>query len=154
MAYVNSSPAKLVAKVSRAPAVAAPTVRMSPADIDRLKTPKALKRLELMRKLCLALPESDEVPQFGSPTWRVGKRSFAMLYDYGKGLHAGFWVGVERQWTLEMDPRFSIPAFLGHNGWIAFVVSGSVNERELRDYLIESYRHFATRRAIARLDHA
>lgn len=152
MAYVNSSPAKLVVRVPKALVVAAPSVKMLPAEIDRLKTPKALKRLELMRKLCLALPESAEVSQFGSPTWRAGKRSFAMLYDYGKGLHAGFWVGIERQGPLELDPRFSIPAYLGHNGWIAFDLSGSVNERELRDFLIESYRHFATRRAIARLD--
>ena len=28
----------------------------------------------------------------------------------------------------------------------------SVNERELRDFLVESYRHFATRRALAKLD--
>jgi hypothetical protein len=51
-----------------------------------------------------------------------------------------------------MDPRFSIPPYLGHNGWIALDGSKSVNERELRDYLLESYRHFATRRALAKLD--
>jgi predicted DNA-binding protein (MmcQ/YjbR family) len=151
MAYVNSSPAKLAARIAKAPSVAAPTVKMKPEEIDRLKTSKALKIAALMRKICLALPETTEGPSFGSPVWRVGKRNFAQLYDFGKGLTAAFWVGIERQGPLEMDPRFTIPAYLGHNGWIALDASKGVNERELREYVVESYRHFATRRALAKL---
>ncbi|HEU4780849.1 MAG TPA: MmcQ/YjbR family DNA-binding protein [Steroidobacteraceae bacterium] len=152
MAYINSSPARLGAQAPKPPAVAAPTRAMKPAEIDRLKAPKALKLRERLCRICLALPETDESIQFGSPVWRVGKRSFAMMYDYGKGLTAQFWVGIERQGPLEMDPRFRIPPYMGHNGWIALDASGSVNERELREFLVESYRHFATRRALAKLD--
>lgn len=151
LAYINSSPARLVAQVPKPPAVRAPTHAMKPAEIDRLKSPKALKLRERLRKICLALPETDEGTQFGSPVWRVGKRSFALMYDYGKGLTVQFWVGIERQGPLEMDPRFSVPPYMGHNGWIAFDVSQGAPERELRDFLIESYRHFATRRALAKL---
>jgi predicted DNA-binding protein (MmcQ/YjbR family) len=152
MAYLNSSPAKLVAQAQKPPSVAAPTVKMKPAEIDRMKAPKALKMLARMRKLCLALPETDEGGSFGNPVWRVGKKTFAMFYDYGKGLTASVWVGIERQGPLEMDPRFSIPAYLGHNGWIALDVGQGVSDAELRSLVIESYRHFATRRAIARLE--
>jgi predicted DNA-binding protein (MmcQ/YjbR family) len=152
MAYVNSSPAKLVAQVTKPPVVAAPTAKMKPEEIDRLKKPKALKLRERLCKICLSLPETDESTQFGTPVWRVGKKSFAMLYDYGKGLTVQFWVGIERQGPLEMDPRFSIPPYLGTKGWIALDASMSIDERELRDFLIESYRHFATRRALAKLD--
>jgi predicted DNA-binding protein (MmcQ/YjbR family) len=152
MAYVNSSPAKLVARVAKPPAVRAPTVKMLPAEIDRLKSPRALKVRETIRKICNSLPETDEGTQFGSPVWRVGKRGFALLYDHGTGLTISFWVGIERQGPLEMDPRFSIPPYLGHNGWIAFDASQAVNERELRDFLTESFRHFAPRRALAKLD--
>src|SRR5688572_12523966 len=151
MAYLASSPAKLVARAAKPPTVAAPTVRMAPSEIDRLKAPKALKMRQRMAAICLALPETEEAVQFGAPVWRVGKRSFAMLYDYGKGLTVSFWVGIERQGPLEMDPRFSIPAYLGHNGWIALDARSGIGERELRDFLLESYRHFATRRAIAKL---
>jgi hypothetical protein len=98
------------------------------------------------------LPETDEGMQFGAPVWRVGKRGFALLYDHGKGLTISFWVGIERQGPLEMDPRFTIPAYLGHNGWIALDASSGVNERELREFLVESFRHFATRRALAKLE--
>jgi predicted DNA-binding protein (MmcQ/YjbR family) len=151
MAYVNSSPAKLVA-VAKLPAVAAPTLKMKPEEIDRLKSAKAMKMLALMRKVCLALPETEESPSFGSPTWRVGKKAFASLSDYGKGLTASFWVGIERQGPLEMDPRFSIPAYSGHNGWIALDLSDGVRERELRELVIDSYRHFATQRALSKLN--
>jgi predicted DNA-binding protein (MmcQ/YjbR family) len=154
MAYLNSSPAKLAAQATKPPVVAAPTVKMKPAEIDRMKAPKAIKLLARLRKLCLALPETDEGSSFGNPVWRVGKKSFAVLYDYGKGLTISFWVGIERQGPLEMDPRFSIPPYSGPNGWIALDASQGVNDRELRDFLTESYRHFATRRAVAKLDRA
>jgi len=152
MAYANSSPPKLVARITRLPAVAAPTVKMKPEEIDRLKTAKALKVRERVRKICLALPETDDAQSFGSPVWRVGKKTFASLYDYGKGLTVSFWVGIERQGPLEMDPRLSIPAYFGHNGWMALDVSKGVSERELREFVVDSYRHFAPRRAIAKLD--
>lgn len=151
MAYDNSSPRKLVERVGDTPTVSAPAVKMSLAEIDRLKAPRALKALAQMRKICLALPETSESASFGSPTWRVGKRGFANLYDH-KGLTASFWVGIERQGPLEMDPRFSIPPYLGHQGWIALDMTRGIAERELREFLIESFRHFATRRAIAALD--
>lgn len=152
LAYLNSSPAKLVSQAAKPPSVAAPTLKMKPAEIDRMKAPKAVKMLARMRKLCLALPETDEGGSFGNPVWRVGKKTFAMLYDYGKGLTASFWVGIERQGPLEMDPRFSIPAYLGHKGWMAVDLGQRVSDEELRSFVIESYRHFATRRAIARLE--
>ena len=125
---------------------------MKPAEIDRMLAPKAQKMLARLRKICIALPETDESASFGNPVWRVGKKSFALLYDYGEGLTISFWVGIERQGPLEMDPRFSIPAYLGHNGWIALDASQGVADDELRSFLIESYRHFATRRAISKLD--
>ena len=99
-----------------------------------------------------ATPETDEGSQMGSVVWRTGKRSFLMLYDYGKGLTASFWVGIERQGPLEMDPRFTIPKYLGHNGWIALDLAQGASTRELREFIQMSFRHFATRRAIAALD--
>lgn len=151
-AYLNSSPAKLAALAPVPPKVLAPTVRMNPEEIDRLKAPRAVRALTLMRKICLALPEVSEGVQFGGASWRVGKKGFASLHDYGKGLTGYFWVGIERQAPLEMDPRFRIPAYQGRNGWIALDMSKRVSERDLRDFLVDSYRKFAPRRAIAALD--
>jgi predicted DNA-binding protein (MmcQ/YjbR family) len=153
MAYVNSSPAKLVARAPQPPPVAAPSVRMKPEEIDRLLAPRAKQAAAMLRKICAELPEADEGMQMGSITWRAGKRTFLMLYDYGKGLTAQFWVGIERQGPLEMDPRFSIPPYMGHKGWMALDLrQGRLNAGELRAFAIESYRHFASRRAVASLD--
>jgi len=152
-AYLNSSPAKLVARASAPPKVAAPTVKMKPAEIDRLLAPRALKAVAAIRKVCAGLPGLEEGTQMGSMTWRAGKRTFFMLHDYGKGLTAQFWVGIERQGPLEMDPRMSIPAYLGHQGWMALDLQKSaLNVAELRVFALESYRHFASRRAVAALD--
>jgi predicted DNA-binding protein (MmcQ/YjbR family) len=152
MAYIESSPARFVTRLTAPPVIAAPTRKLKPAEIDRLETQKARKLRDRICKICLALPETDESRQFGSPVWRVGKRSFAMLYDNGKGLTVQFWCGIERQGPLEMDPRFTVPPFMGTKGWIALDVSKSIDVSEVRDLLIESYRHFATRRALAKLD--
>ena len=151
-AYVTNSPPKLAARAPRPPDIAAPTRKMKPEDIDRLLAPRALKVRKLIDDICRELPETSAASSFGSPTWRVGKRGFASLYDYGKGLTVAFWVGIERQGPLEMDPRMSIPKYLGANGWMALDVSRAANPRELREFLIESWRHFASKRAVAALD--
>jgi predicted DNA-binding protein (MmcQ/YjbR family) len=153
VAYANTSPPKLVAKLpTKMPAIAAPSRKMKPEEIDRLKAPRALKVIALMRKICLALPQVTEGTSFGAIAWRVGKKGFATVSDYGKGLSVSFWVGIERQGPLEMDPRLSIPPYLGHNGWMTLDVSKGASERELREFVIESWRHFAPRRAIAAFD--
>ena len=38
------------------------------------------------------------------------------------GLTLCFWVGVEQQGLLTADPRYQIPPYFGHNGWIALDV--------------------------------
>jgi len=157
MAYVNSSPAKLAARAPVPPVVAAPTIRMKPDEIDRMLAPQAKKTIAALRKICAELPDVTQGTQMGSVVWRVGKRSFFMLYDYGKGLTAQFWVGIERQGPLEMDPRLKISRYMGHKGWMDLDLSDldlarGKNARELREFAIESYRHFASRRAIAALD--
>lgn len=153
MAYVNSSPPKLAARAAQPPGVPPPTVKMKPEDIDRLLAPRARQAVTLMRKICVELPEVKEGTQMGSLTWQAGKRTFFVLSDYGKGLTAQFWVGIERQGPLEMDPRLSIPRYLGHKGWMALDLrKGALNASELRDFAVESYRHFATRRALAALN--
>jgi predicted DNA-binding protein (MmcQ/YjbR family) len=152
LAYVNSSPAKLAAEIPGPPMTPAPTTKMKPAEVDRMLAPRARKALAALRGICAGLPEVEEGTQMGSVVWRAGKRSFAMLFDYGKGLGAHFWVGIERQGPLEMDPRYTIPAYMGHKGWIALDLREDLDPRELRELAIESYRHFAPRRAVAALD--
>ena len=62
-----------------------------------------------------------------------------------------FWVGVHTQLLMTEDPRYSIPPYMGHNGWIALDVSKKHGEAELQPLALESYRHFALRKMLAKL---
>jgi len=151
-AWLNSTPAKITARMPRPPVVAAPTVKMKPVDIDRLLAPRAQKAIAALNAICADLPEVEEGRQFGAISWRTRKRGFANLYDYGQGLGLQFWVGIERQGPLEMDPRLRIPKYLGSKGWMSLDLQKGFTARELREFVVESYRHFASARAIRDLD--
>jgi hypothetical protein len=84
--------------------------------------------------------------------WRAGKKVFAQAYSYKDGVTLGFWVGVEQQALLIADKRYSIPAYMGHNGWIALNVEKDCNWDEVRSLASFSYRHFALKRMLNALD--
>ncbi|HUN74124.1 MAG TPA: MmcQ/YjbR family DNA-binding protein [Steroidobacteraceae bacterium] len=149
-AYEHVAPPPL-AQRRRQIRVPAPKRRITAADVDPKNTPRGKQVLAALRKICLELPETSEAVQFGQPVWRAGKRVFAQAYCYDGRWRAAFWVGIHAQGLMTSDPRFEIPAYLGHNGWIAIDVSRSHSEKELRALALGSYRHFALKRMIARV---
>lgn len=151
-AYEKVAPAALTKQIGRTIAITPPKAALSAEERDPLNTPAAQRLIQPLRDYCLSLPDVQEEPRFGSPSWRAGKRTFATLWRYGDALHFLFWVGVEQQSLYTADPRFSIPPYMGHNGWIALRIGGKPNWREIRSLALHSYRHFALRRMLARLD--
>lgn len=151
MAYEQIAPPALVESVGPTPKSPAPRARPSVADVDPANTPRGQRVLATMRAVCLALPATSEGTQFGSPVWRVGKRVFARAYCQHEGWRAAFWAGTDQQALLTQDPRYSIPAYLGHNGWIALEVARAHRVTELRALALTSYQHFALKRTLARL---
>jgi hypothetical protein len=77
---------------------------------------------------------------------------FAQAYGYDQKVRAAFWVGADRQGLLTADPRYEIPPYMGHNGWIALDVTRRCDADELRALALDSYRHFALKRMLAQLD--
>ncbi len=150
-AYECVAPPRLRQSLGATPAVAAPKTRITIADIDPKNTPRGKRILASMRKICLSLPDTSEDLQFGQPVWRAGKKVFAQAYCYEERWRAAFWVGVPAQSLMTCDPRYEIPPYMGHNGWIALDVSRSHKEAELRPLALGSYRHFALQRMLARL---
>jgi len=151
-AYVKVAPPKLALNIGAAPAIRAPARKPSAADIDPMHTTRGKKLLATVRAICLKWPETKETRQFGHPAWAVGKRSFC-LAKAGEGrLRLWCWVGVERQGLLTIDPRYSVPPYMGHNGWIALDVSGRLDKAEVGALALESYRHFASKRALRGLE--
>jgi predicted DNA-binding protein (MmcQ/YjbR family) len=149
-AYEKVAPPALKASLGKTIEITPPKGKLKPEDMDPLESARGKRAVALMRKICLALPETSEGRQFGKPVWKAGQKSFALLYCYDR-IKAAFWIGVEKQGLLTQDERFSIPAYMGHNGWIELDVHDSRDEQELRDLALASYQHFANRRMLAAL---
>jgi hypothetical protein len=62
-----------------------------------------------------------------------------------------FWVGVAAQGLMTADERFEIPAYMGHQGWIALDVTDHCDWKEVRGLALASYRHFALQRMLKAL---
>jgi hypothetical protein len=152
MAYEATAPDKLRATLGPTPKVAAPKSTPSLAAMDPRNTPRGRKVMAAMRKICLSLPETTEGEQFGRPVWRAGKRVFAQAYCAERGWQAAFWVGVEAQSYLSVDKRYTVRPYFGRNGWIALDIARSHRVNELERLALDSYRHFAVGRMLARLN--
>jgi predicted DNA-binding protein (MmcQ/YjbR family) len=150
-AYLHVAPRRLHASVGAAPAIAPPRKIPALRDIDPFQSRRGKAVLSLLCAVCLELPETSEGSQFGHPVWKAGTRPFAIARSEGAALSACFWVGAARQGLLTADPRFRIPPYFGHRGWIALDVSGHCERSEIASLALESYRHFALRRMLKML---
>ena len=153
-AYEKVAPAALQARVGKTPLLKAPDKVLSASEIDPLKSPRAVAVLKSFRKICLGLPESHEASQFGHPVWQAGRKTFAMARHDGERLTLIFWVGVDKQGLLTADARYTIPPYMGHNGWISLDVSAGCDWAEVQTLTLQSYRHFALQRMLLRLPFA
>ncbi|MBM0104809.1 MmcQ/YjbR family DNA-binding protein [Steroidobacter sp. S1-65] len=153
-AYEKVAPPALTRSLGKTIEITPPTAKLKPEDIDPLQSKRAQTVLEELRAICLSLPETSESKQFGNPVWRAGKKVFAQAYCYRSDLKLtlAFWVGVDQQALLIRDQHFSIPPYIGHNGWIALDVTKDANWREIRSLALFSYRHFALARMLKVLD--
>jgi predicted DNA-binding protein (MmcQ/YjbR family) len=151
-AYIEVAPKRLGDQVGPTPTIEPPTETVDPEIFDPMTSERAQEVLAGLREICLALPETAEGTQFGRPVWRAGKKSFCSAH-YTKGrLNVSVWVGVEAQGMLTFDPRYQIPAYTGHNGWILLDVHDAVDWDEVRELVLTSYRHFALKRMLKALE--
>src|ERR1700722_9835489 len=114
-----------------------------------------------VRKLCLAFPETEELISHGMPNFRVrgakifatyavnhhGDRRIALLLNEERW-RVAFWVGGHAQLLMTDDPRYTIPPYMGHNGWISLDVAKKHSERELQSLELEGYGDFALKRML------
>lgn len=153
-AYEKVAPPALTKSIGKTVEIAPPTMTLKPEEFDPMQSKRAQSVLKELRVICLSLPETAEGTQFGSPVWRAGKKVFAQAYCYRgqRKLQLAFWVGLDQQALLVRDKQFSIPPYMGHNGWIALDVTKDANWKEIRSLALFSYRHFALGRMLKALD--
>jgi hypothetical protein len=151
-AYEKVAPHDLRAQIGKTPTIKPPGKALTPSQIDPLKSARALAVLTKLRKICLSYPETSEGSQFGHPVWLAGKKTFAMARYAETRLTLCFWVGVDQQGLLTADPRYQIPAYFGHNGWMALDVTKECDWSEVKGLALQSYRHFALKRMLQSLE--
>ena len=150
-AYLNTSK-KTVDIEDVIPDVPPPAQTIDPVEFDPFNDPSCKRRLEEIRAFCFTLPEVNEVPQFGSPSFKAGKKTFATAYVRNGNPCVEVWVGTAQQSAMVADKRFKIPRYTGHNGWIQFSLEGSDCMDLFTELAIDSYKHFALKRMLKELD--
>ena len=151
-AYENVAPAILVDQIVDTIKIVPPTETIDPLEFDPLQSDRAQQVLKRLREVCAELPEVSEHGQFGDPVFRAGKKSFVSVHSRDRRVYLMFWVGVDRQSVMTFDERFSIPKYMGHNGWISLDVEEVLNWEEIEGLMMTSYRHFALKRMLKLLD--
>ncbi len=150
-AYEKVSPAALKKTLGPNPEIKLPVKNLKPEEIDPLQAPRARKFLQRLDSICLSLPESARDSQFGNPVWKAGKKTFACVHRYDQRLSLQAWVGLDQQSLLVSDSRYTVPAYVGHNGWIDLNVETDQNWAEIEQLVLGSYRHFALQRMLKAL---
>ena len=118
----------------------------------------AQSALTKVRKICLALPEVNERPSHGAPTFFVrDKKTFLMFHDdhHGDGRLA-IWCAAPdgaQEGMIRAEPeRFFRPAYVGHRGWLGLCLDVDPDWDEVAAIVEDGYRTVAPKTLVARLD--
>ena len=109
-------------------------------------------RKDTVRKMALALPEAEERETWGTPTFRVRNKIFAMFSEGGREV----WLKSthdEQRALVAMDPdTYFVPPYVGPSGWVGVVMSAASDRDEIRELLTEAWRLTAPKRLVAAFD--
>ncbi|MDQ3145345.1 MAG: MmcQ/YjbR family DNA-binding protein [Actinomycetota bacterium] len=105
-----------------------------------------------VRRVALSLPETSEKPSYGTPGFRVKDRLFARVQEEGDVLVVWCEGLGEKEALVASEPAkfFTTPHYDGHP--TVLVRFAAVDVVELRELLIDSWRHRAPKRLRAAFD--
>ena len=108
-----------------------------------------------LREICLAFPEACEVEAWGRPTFRAGKKIFAVFsgdddHPYG----VVFKPEPDEYPALVEDARIYVPPYFGPGGWLALDLTADklVDWTEVAELMESSYRQVALKRMVKALE--
>jgi predicted DNA-binding protein (MmcQ/YjbR family) len=106
-----------------------------------------------IRKICLGLPEAYEEETWGTATFRVRKKIFAMVADEKGSTSASMKASREDQTAmLAQGEPFFFPPYVGSKGWIGIDLRFSTLDwEEVGEVVQESYRLVAPKRLAAEI---
>jgi hypothetical protein len=115
--------------------------------------------LSRLRKLCLSFPQAHEVEAWGSATFRVRNKIFAMYADaadHHGGGRCAVWCkakAVNQRLMIDAAPdRFFSPPYVGPSGWVGVWLDRDCDWKELRDLLRDGYRMTAPKKLLSLLE--
>ena len=106
-----------------------------------------------LRRLALGFPEVIEVEAWGRPTFRAGKKIFAIFTGLNEARYSVVFRPEDAdRAALVLDPRFYVPKYWGPSGWLALdFTAAAVDWSEVAELLEGSYRQVALKRMLAKL---
>ena len=114
----------------------------------------AVKVLGRLRKICLALPEAEEIETWGHPTFRVRKKIFVGCGagDDGVAQMTCKAPPGEQRALVASDPeRFFVPAYVGYRGWIGVRLDVDVDWGEIDGVVRDAFCMVAPKTVVAAL---
>jgi hypothetical protein len=103
-----------------------------------------------LRRLCATLPGSEEYLMHGHPSFRAGKKCYAISSPDVPSLSIK--VPLMDQGLYCEDPRFSITHYIGQHGWVTMDLSGGIVWPEIEKLVTLSYRGQAGKKMLKELD--
>ena len=107
-------------------------------------------QLERVRRLCLALPETNERLSHGEPAFFVHGKVFVMFANnhHGDG-HIAVWLsvplGVQSALVEKAPATFFKPSYVGAHGWVGIELD-RVSDEELAFHIHEAWRLIAPKK--------
>ncbi|GAB3678477.1 MmcQ/YjbR family DNA-binding protein [Angustibacter aerolatus] len=111
--------------------------------------------LDVVRRVCLALPEAAEVEAWGRPTFRAGSRG--KIFAVFSGVDEHPWSLILRadpdeRPALLQDPRCFLAPHYRTAPWLSLDLDAApLDETELRELVETSYRSVALQRQLRQL---
>jgi hypothetical protein len=114
--------------------------------------------LARLRRISLKLPEAHEVESWGSPTFRVKNKIFAMYAaadDHHGAGRPGVWLKAaagNQDLMMQFAPkRFFVPPYVGKAGWVGVYLDAVCDWKELPELVRDAYMLAAPKKLQARL---
>jgi hypothetical protein len=101
--------------------------------------------IDKLRKIGLALPGATEKEAWGTPTFRVQGRMFAMFAsNHHNDDRIAVWckapLGFQSMMIAEAPTRFFIPPYVGVNGWVGMRLDVGVDWKEVAHVVGQAYQ--------------
>ena len=108
-------------------------------------------RRETIRRLALALPEAEERETWGTPTFRVRNKIFAMFAEGGSEVWVKSTFDEQRALVAMDEGTFFFPPYVGPSGWVG-VRFRTVDRDEMEELLVEAWRLTAPKQLVRAFD--